>query len=65
MDFMAGALCGGSLTAIAFLVVIERVTAAVDRAVKRLDQVAEDRRNQETYDDSENWKLGRTDDDDE
>lgn len=65
MDFMAGALCGGSLAMIAFLVVMERAMTAVNRAVKSLEQVTEERRNHETYDDSDSWKLGRIDDEDE
>lgn len=65
MDFMAGALCGGSLAMIVSMVILERAMAAVDRAVKSLEQVTEERRNHETYDDSDSWKLGRIDDEDE
>jgi Na+/H+-translocating membrane pyrophosphatase len=65
MDFLAGILFGVGVTGAACLILLERAMTAVDKAVKSLEAVTEERRNQETCDDADRWKLGRTEEDDE
>jgi hypothetical protein len=65
MDFLAGMMCGGGVAGAIVMMMWSHTVVTMDDMMKDLKNILKDAREEKRYDDSENWKYGGSDGDDD